>query len=139
VAPVRRRRLSAIPIVAVIALLVVGLVGTTLTGPAVRPSPDIPLASLPVVPDGTPRPTQTPLGRYPRTAEASVVGSCISGIDPNTVPAPIAQAFCVCVLNAYEQLYPSYDEFQKATSAGTITEELKTQISNRCVQAIVGG
>ncbi|HEX9495880.1 MAG TPA: hypothetical protein VGA38_08980 [Candidatus Limnocylindria bacterium] len=132
----RRRRLSAVPIIAVVVLLLVGLIGTTLTAPAARPSPDI---TLPGVPNGTPRPTQTPLGRYPRTAEATIVGSCVSGIDPNTVPAPIAQAFCVCVLNGYEQLYPAYDEFQQATNAGTITEDLKTQISNRCVQAIVGG
>lgn len=125
------------PIIAVVALLLVGLIGTTLTAPpAARPSPDL---ALPVASTGIPRPTQTPLGRYPRTAEATIVGSCVSGIDKNTVPAPIAQAFCVCVLNGYEQVWPSYDDFQQASSEGAISEDLKTRISNRCVQAIVGG
>lgn len=133
----RRRRLSAIPIIAVVALVLVGLIGTTLTAvPAAAPSPDI---AVPGVPSATSRPAPTPLGRYPRTAETSIVGSCVSGIDAKTVPPPIAQAFCVCVLNAYEQVWPSYADFDRASTAGTISEDLKTQISNRCVQAIVGG
>jgi hypothetical protein len=129
-----RRRIGAIPAILIVASLLVGIIGTTLVAPGPSPSP-APLASFPDLPAGTPRATQTPLGRYPRTAEATVVGSCVSGIDPATVPGPIAQAFCVCVLNAYEQLYPTYEEFQRAT----ITEDLRTRISNRCVQAIVGG
>ena len=137
----RRRRLGALPIIVVIALLLIGIVGTTFTVPTASPAPvpDLPLGSYPVVPNGTPRPTETPMGRYPRTGEATVVGSCVSGIDPNTVPQPIAQAFCVCILNAYETLYPSYDGFQQASSSGTITEKMKADISNRCVQQIVGG
>lgn len=132
-----RRRLSAVPIIAVVALLLVGLIGTTLTAaPAARPSADL---ALPSVPNASSRPAPTPLGRYPRTAEASIVGSCVAGIDRNTVPPPIAQAFCVCVLNGYEQVWPSYEDFAQATTAGTISEDRKTQISNRCVQAIVGG
>jgi hypothetical protein len=93
----------------------------------------------PRCPDLTAPPTERPLGRYPTTAEAGVVTSCVSGIDPNTVPGPIAQAFCVCTLNKYEQLYPTYEEFQRAQTSGAITKQITTDISNRCAQQIVGG
>ena len=136
----RRRRLSALPIVAVIMLLLVGTVATTLALPASAPSP-APTDSLPALPDPnvTAPPTETPLGRYPATAEAGLVTSCVSGIDPNTVPGPIAQAFCVCTVNKYERLYPTYDEFQRAQSAGAITKQITTDIANGCAQQIVGG
>ena len=65
--------------------------------------------------------------------------SCVSGIAPATVPGPIAQAFCVCTLNKYEQLYPTYDAFQRAQTSGAITPQVITDISNRCAQQIVGG
>ena len=140
----RRRdgpRLSAVPIVFVIALLLVGTLATTLAGPAAPPSPtpDLPIGSLPAFPNLTAPPTETPLGRYPASAESGVVDACVSGIDPNTVPAPIAQAFCVCTLNKYEQLYPTYDEFQRASGSGAITDQIKTEIANRCAVQIVGG
>ena len=143
VARVSRRRpngprLSAVPIVFVIVLLLIGTVATTLAIPTASPTP-FPAGSLPVLPDLTAPPTQTPLGRYPTSTESTIVGACVSGIDPNTVPAPIAQAFCVCTLNRYEQLFPTYDEFQRATGSGAITDALKTDISNRCAQQIVGG
>ena len=145
VAGVSRRRdgprLSAVPIIFVVVLLLIGTVATTLTIPTGSPSPtpSVPIGALPSFPDLTAPPTETPSGRYPATAEATVVGSCVSGIDPNTVPGPIAQAFCVCILNKYEQLYPAYDEFQRATGSGAITDQMKTDISNRCAQQIVGG
>ena len=133
-----RRRRRAVPIVIVVALLLVGLIGSTFAAPAARPSPTPDVLSIGQrEPSGPPLPT--PYGRYPASAEATIVGSCISGIDPNTVPAPIAQAFCVCTLNGFEQLYPIYDQFQQAIASGTITDALRTQISNRCVQALVGG
>ena len=137
----KRGRFGVVPIVAVVALLLVGIVGASLSVPTASPAPlpDLPVGSYPAVPNGTPRPTETPMGRYPRTGEATVEGSCVSGIDANTVPAAIAQAFCVCVLNTYETLYPTYDVFQQATTSGTITEQMKTDLSNRCVQQIVGG
>jgi hypothetical protein len=134
----RRRRLSAVPIVVVIALLLVGTVATTLAIPAASPSP-APVESFPAFVAPTAPPTETPFGRYPATAEAGVVTSCVSGIDPSTVPGPIAQAFCVCTLNKYEQLYPTYDEFQRAQTSGAITKQVTTDISNRCAQQIVGG
>ena len=136
----RRRRLSALPIVVVIVLLLVGTVATTLALPASAPSP-APTDRLPALPgpNVTAPPTETPLGRYPPTAEAGVVTSCVSGIDPATVPGPIAQAFCVCTLNKYEQLYPTYDQFQRAQTSGAITPQITTDISNRCAQQIVGG
>ena len=134
-------RLGAVPIVVAIVLLLVGTLATTLAIPAASPSPtpDLPSGSLPVFPDVTAPPTETPLGRYPPSAESGVVGSCVAGIDPATVPGPIAQAFCVCTLNKFEQLYPTYDEFQRATSSGALTGQMKTDISNRCAQQIVGG
>jgi len=140
----RRRdgpRLSAMPIVLVIALLLVGTVATTLAIPATSPSPTPtnPNGGPPLVPDVTAPPVETPFGRYPSGAETGIVASCVSGIDPSTVPAPIAQAFCVCTLNKFEQLYPTYDEFQRATAAGTITDKVRTDISNRCAIQIVGG
>jgi len=134
----RRRRLSAVPIVFVIALLIVGTVATTFVLPASAPSP-APSDSLPAFPNATAPPTETPFGRYPASAEAGVVTSCVSGIDPATVPGPIAQAFCVCTLNKYELLYPTYDEFQRAQTSGAITKQITTDISNRCAQQIVGG
>jgi hypothetical protein len=142
VARVSRRRdgprLSAIPIVFVVALLLVGTVATTLAEPGGSPSPP-PAVTLPVFPNVTAPPTRTPSGRYPAGAEAAIVGSCVSGIDSKTVPAQIAQAFCVCTLNKYEQLYPTYDDFQRATASGAITEAVTTEISNRCAVEIVGG
>jgi hypothetical protein len=130
--------LSAVPIVFVIVLLLIGTVATTLAIPGASPTP-LPAGSLPVPPDLTAPPTQTPLGRYPTSTESTIVGACVLGIDPNTVPAPIAQAFCVCTLNRYEQLFPTYDEFQRATGSGAVTDALKTDISNGCAQQIVGG
>ena len=131
------RRPSAIPIVIVVVVLIVGLIGAAFAAPPAQPSQDLPITRP--GPAQTAPPFPTPFGRYPATAEATIVGSCVSGIDPKTVPAPIAQAFCVCTLNAFEQLYPTYDQFQQAIASGTITDALRTQISNRCVQAIVGG
>ena len=138
VAHVNRRRASTIPIILVVAALVIGLIGSAFAVPASLPSPTPDVISI-GRPDLTAPPAPTPLGRYPAGAEATVVGSCVSGIDPKTVPSQIAQAFCVCTLNAFEQLYPTYDQFQQAVASGTITDALRTQISNRCVQAIVGG
>ena len=132
----RRRRLGALPIALVIVAMVVGLIGLT-AAPAARPLPSPELALTP--PPGTARPTETPLGRYPASGESTIVGNCLSGIDPQAVPQPVAQAFCVCTLNRYERLYPTYDEFQRAAAAGAISERTKTDISNACVQAIVGG
>jgi hypothetical protein len=137
----RRRRASALPIVAVVVLLLVGLIGATFAAPAARPSrtPAVPIALPAQQPGATLPPLPTPFGRYPATAEATIVGSCVSGLDPNVVPDLVAQAFCVCTLNAYEQLYPTYDRFQQGISSGAITDELRTQIANRCAQAVVGG
>jgi hypothetical protein len=137
-----RRRLGAVPIVLIIAFLLVGTLATTLSIPAASPSPTsagLPAGSVPPLTDATPPPTETPLGRYPPSAESSVVTACISGIDPNTVPGPIAAAFCVCTLNKFEQLYPTYGEFQRATTSGTLTDQMKTDISNACAVQIVGG
>jgi hypothetical protein len=140
----RRRdgpRLSAVPIVFVIVLLLVGTVATTLVLPSASPSPspEVPSGSLPAFPDITAPPPETPIGRYPASAEAGLVSSCVSGIDPNTVPGPIAQAFCVCTVNKYEQLYPTYDEFQRASTSGAITDKVKTDVANQCARQIVGG
>jgi len=136
-----RPRLGAIPIVLIIAFLLVGTLATTLSIPPASPSPTpgLPVGSLPPFSDGTPPPTQTPSGRYPPDAEASLVNTCVSGIDPNTVPGPIAAAFCVCTLNRFEQMYPTYDEFQHATTSGAFTDQMKTDISNACAVQIVGG
>lgn len=133
-----RRRLGAVPIILVIVVMLVGIAGLAGSAPASRPAPTADIA-LDTSPPGTARPAATPLGRYPTTGEATVVGNCVSGIDPNTVPAVIAQAFCVCTLNQYEQLYPTYEEFQRAAAAGAIGEQTKSQISNLCARAIVGG
>jgi hypothetical protein len=140
----RRRdgpRLSAVPIIFVVVLLLVGTVATTLAIPTASPSPTpyVPIGALPSFPDITAPPTETPAGRYPVTSETTILSACVSGIDPKTVPGPIAEAFCVCTLNKFEQLYPTYDEFQRATSSGALTDQMKTDISNRCAQQIVGG
>ena len=140
----RRRdgpRLGALPIVFIVVLLLVGTLATTLAFPASTPapSPDVPTGSLPALPDITAPPTETPFGRYPPTAESGLIGACAAGIDPNTVPAPIAQAFCVCTVNKYEQLYPTYQEFQSASAAGAITDAVKTDVANQCALRIAGG
>jgi len=137
----RRRRLSALPIVFAIALLIVGTIATTLALPASAPATPVPSAvDLPAFTGtGTAPPTETPSGRYPATAESSLVGSCVAGIDPNTVPGPIAQAFCICTVNKYEQLYPSYDDFQRASGSGAISDKVKTDVANQCARQIVGG
>ena len=133
------RRPSPIPIVIVVVVLIVGLIGAAFAAPAgdARRSQDIPITRP--GPAQTAPPLPTPFGRYPTTAESTIVGSCVSGIDPKTVPALIAQAFCVCTLNAFEQLYPTYEQFQQALTSNAITDELRTQISNRCTQALLGG
>ena len=51
----------------------------------------------------------------------------------------IAQAFCVCTVNKYEQLYPTYDDFQRASGSGAITDKVKTDVANQCARQIVGG
>lgn len=137
----RRRRLSGVPIVLIIVLLLVGTVATTLVLPSASPSPApvLPSGSLPAFPDLTAPPTETPFGRYPQTAESGLIGSCVAGIDPNTVPGPIAQAFCVCTVNRYEQLYPTYEEFQRASGSGALTDKVKTDVANQCARQIVGG
>jgi hypothetical protein len=136
-----RPRLGALLIILIIAFLLVGTLATTLSIPTASPSPtpDLPTSSLPALADVTAPPTQTPLGRYPASAESGLIGSCVSGIDPNTVPGPIAAAFCVCTVNKFEQLYPTYDEFQRATTSGALTDQIKTDISNACAVQIVGG
>ena len=134
----RRKRPSAIPIVIVVVLLLVGIIGSMFTAPVAQPSPTPDVISI-GQPAGTPVPLPTPFGRYPQSAEATIVGSCVSGIDTQTVPPQIAQAFCVCTLNSFEQLYPTYDQFQAAISAGTITDQLRKQVSTRCTQALLGG
>ncbi|MDP9320627.1 MAG: hypothetical protein M3P16_05995 [Chloroflexota bacterium] len=127
------------PIVFVIALLLVGTIATTLSVSSPSPIPALPTESLPALPDITAPPTETPMGRYPASAESGLIGACASGLDPNTVPAPIGQAFCVCTVNMYEQLYPTFDEFQRASGAGAITDKVKTDVANRCARQIVGG
>ena len=138
----RRRdgpRLAAVPIIFVIVVLLVGTLATTLAVPA-TPSPSpLPAESLPAVADTTPPPTEAPLGRYPAAAETGLITACVSGIDPNTVPGPIAQAFCVCTVNRYEQLYPAFEEFQRASGSGAITDKVKTDVANQCARQIVGG
>jgi len=130
-----------VPIILIIAFLLIGTLATTLSVPPASPSPTsgLPAGSLPPFSDATAQPTQTPSGRYPADAEASLVNTCVSGIDPNTVPGPIAAAFCVCTLNKFEQTYPTYDEFQRATTSGAFTDKMKTDISNACAVQIVGG
>ncbi len=136
----KRRRASAVPIVIIIALLLVGIIGSTFAAPPLAtPSPAPDPISIGRPDTATPVPLPTPFGRYPINAEATIVGSCVNGIDTKTVPPQIAQAFCVCTLNSFEQLYPTYDEFQSAIAAGTITDQLRTQISTRCTQALLGG
>ena len=136
----RRRRLGAVPIVFAIALLLIGTIATTLAIPSSAPAtPEPPVVALPPLTNGIAPPTETPSGRYPAAAESGLVTSCVGGIDPNTVPGPIAQAFCVCTVNRYEQLYPSYDEFQHASGSGAITDKVKTDVANQCARQIVGG
>lgn len=135
----RRRRLGAVPIVFAIALLLVGTIATTLALPASAPPPGPSAPDLPAFTGGTAPPAETPSGRYPAAAESSLVSSCVAGIDPNTVPGPIAQAFCVCTVNRYEQLYPSYDEFQRASGSGAISDKVKTDVANQCARRILGG
>jgi len=136
-----RPRLGAVPIILIIAFLLVGTLATTLSVPPASPSPtsELPTGSFPPLSDATAPPTQTPSGHYPADAEASLVNTCVSGIDPNTVPGPIAAAFCVCTLNRFEQAYPTYDDFQRATASGAFTDRMKTDISNACAVQIVGG
>ena len=135
----RRRRLSAVPIVFAIVLLLVGTIATTLAVPSSAPPPQPSAVDLPTFATGTAPPAETPSGRYPASAESGLVSSCIGGIDPATVPGPIAQAFCVCTVNKYEQLYPSYDDFQRASGSGAITDKIKTDVANQCARQIVGG
>jgi hypothetical protein len=138
----RRRdgpRLAAVPIIFVIVVLLVGTLATTLALPAASSPSPLPVGSQTAFPDPTAPPTQMPLGRYPATAEAGLITACVSGIDPNTVPGPIAQAFCVCTVNTYEQLYPAYEEFQRASGSGAITDKVKTDVANQCARQIVGG
>lgn len=135
----RRRRLGAVPIVFAIALLLIGTIATTLAIPSSAPATPEPAVARPPVASGAAPPTETPSGRYPAAAESGLVSACVAGIDPNTVPGPIAQAFCVCTVNRYEQLYPSYDDFQRASGSGAITDKVKTDVANQCARQIVGG
>lgn len=135
----RRRRLGALPIVFAIAFLLVGTIATTLAMPSSAPTTPEPSVALPPSTGGTAPPTETPSGRYPATAESGLVSSCVAGIDPNTVPGPIAQAFCVCTVNRYELLYPSYDDFQRASGSGALTDKVKSDVANACARQIVGG
>ena len=136
----RRRRLGAVPILFAIGLLLVGTIATTVALPASAPPPGPSAPDLPAFTGGgTAPPPETPSGRYPASAESGLVSSCVAGIDPNTVPGPIAQAFCVCTVNRYEQLYPRYDEFQRAAGSGALSDKVKTDVANQCARQILGG
>jgi hypothetical protein len=142
----KRGRLSAIPVVIATVLLAALAAGAGLAGRQSAAPSDSPLTTAEptfVVPtaSGTlvPAPSPTTLHQYAEKDENAFITSCVADAPANTVPVPIAQAFCVCTLNAYETMYPTYDEVNAALASGALTEQTRTQISSRCVQAILGG
>ena len=120
--------------------------GAGLTGRQPATSSETPLATAEptyVAPtaSGTPvaAPSPTTLHKYAEQDENAYLASCVADAPASTVPVPIAQAFCVCTLNAYETMYPTYDAMNAALASGALSEQTRTQISQRCVNAILGG
>lgn len=141
-----RPALGAIPAVIVTLLLAALAAGAGLAGRQPAASSDTPLATAeptyvaPTAP-GTPPalPSPTTLHKYAEKDENTYLASCVADAPASTVPVPIAQAFCVCTLNAYETIYPTYDAMNAALASGALSEQTRTEISSRCVQAILGG
>ncbi len=84
-------------------------------------------------------PSPTTLHRYADKDESAFIASCVADAPSASVPTPVAQAFCVCTLNAYETIYPTYDALNAAVTSGALTQQTRTQISDRCVQSLLGG
>lgn len=119
-----------------------GLAGRQAAAPSDRPLATAePTFVTPPSASGTPIaiPSPSTLGRFAQKDEATFIASCVADAPANSVPIAIAQAFCVCTLNAYETMYPSYESLTAALASGALTEPTRTQISNRCVQSILGG
>ncbi|HEY6959453.1 MAG TPA: hypothetical protein VI814_11570 [Candidatus Limnocylindria bacterium] len=141
-----RRSLGAIPAVIVTLLLAALAAGAGLADRPPAASSETPLTTaeptyVPTTAPGTPVavPSPTTLHKYAEKDENAYLTSCVADAPASTVPVPIAQAFCVCTLNAYEQIYPTYDALNAALASGALSEQTRTQISQRCVQAILGG
>lgn len=105
------------------------------------PTPTPPLAATftPSLSAPGPGDTLAPLHKFAADQENGFIASCMSDPSSASVPQGVAQAFCVCTLNQYETMYPSYDALQAAQKSGALDENTRTQIANRCVSAILGG
>lgn len=145
--PRKPRRLGTIPAVFATLLLATLAVGAGLAGQqaaapsdASRPAAE-PTLVTPPSETGTPiaMPSPSTLGRFAQKDETAFIASCVADAPANTVPTAIAQAFCVCTLNAYETMYPSYDALSAALASGALTDGTRTQVSDRCVRSILGG
>ena len=84
-------------------------------------------------------PTLEPEHKFAAGDENTFIGSCVADLPNSDVPPPVAQAFCVCTLNAYEDMYPTYKALNDALSSGALTEQTRSSIASRCVTAILGG
>lgn len=133
-------KVGVVPAIFVTVLLVALAVGL---GAAQRPtaSPTPAVATLfPTPPRASAAfPTLEPEHKFAAADENTFIGSCIADLPSKDVPQPVAQAFCVCTLNAYEDMYPTYQSLNDALASGALTEQTRARISSRCVTAILGG
>lgn len=139
--PRQRARLSAVPLVIVALIVAVlagfaGLAGRAAPAPTESPTAFTPPPALP-----TPGAIASPdtLHKFAAADESAFITSCVADLPPSSVPQQVAQAFCVCTLNAYEDRYPSYEALNAALASGALDQQTRTQIANGCVQAILGG
>ena len=123
----------------VILILVIFVALAATMGLAVQPaaSPS-PAATSPLV---TTPPVGSPatLGRFGAAQEQTYLSACESDSSAGSVPPSVAAAFCVCTLNQYEMLYPSYDAMQAAAGSGALDQKTRDDISQRCVRSVLGG
>src|SRR5207248_7676811 len=127
--PKRRSPLRATPAIVVVALFVALAATAGLASRPAAPSATPPVATLSAgaVPSG-PAETPGPLHLYAADQETTFLSSCVADLPPGNVPQPVAEAFCICTLNSYETMYPTYDALRAAQTSGALTDATRTQI-----------
>ena len=131
--------IGVVPAIFVTLLLVAFAVGLGASQrPPASPSPAV-VSFRPTPGVSAAIPTVEPEHKFAAADENTFIGSCVADLPASDVPPPVAQAFCVCTLNTYEDMYPTYRALNDALASGALTDQTRSSIASRCVTAILGG